>query len=393
MAINYQPDGHDGLPTQEATPSEPAQGFTAQHLQELQKADERSDRRLALLVFFATLAANFVGLIASLADASSLVMPVRDLVDPMPELQIAGSTTILGTELGLADDWQQVFTTLTAQHEYLALIGEVERTDRLTVEPVGTLAGVERAIEGKVHLLAASEPISGEEIEHLSAAGVTVSCAAPIGYDVIAFVTDVNNILSRPLTVQDLTDILAGEIRDWSKVGGAPLPIHVFAREGSGTTDLVLRTFLGSPDIPAHMIHCTSQIECLNQALETPGSLYWVSTAWLQTQPQSYLQPLTLISSSGVAANPLGRPFNPTRYPPALVRPLYMYVLSGPKFDPRSIELAKRFLAFVRGVQGQKILETHHFITHYIKPPGVVVQLPPGFEGQSGAPPLVCREQ
>lgn len=399
MSINHAPPPADSSRAEEVpaslADSESQSGgrarLTSEDLETLRRADEHSDRRLALLVFLATLAANLVALIGSLADASDLIVPTLGLVEPMPRLHIAGSATILGDELRLATDWQAQFEALTATEAALPLVGDVERTVKVTMAPVGTLAGIEDALSGRVNLLAASEPISSAALQRLATAGIGVTCAATIGYDVIGFVTNVNNRLPRALNAQELAGILAGTITDWSQVGGAPERIRVFARQGSGTTDLVLRTYVGTSEFPAHLIPCDSQAECLNLTLSTPGSLYWVSTAWLRTQPRGYLHPVLIQEGQGSPVDPLSNGFDPSQYPADLVRPLYMYVLSSASMDTRSIDLAEQFLRYVRGVQGQQVLEAHYFHTHFTPPPGAAINLPPGFGLQRDGPPVVCR--
>lgn len=365
--------------------------ISREQLEALKAADAHSDRRLAFLVFMATLAGNLIALVAGLADATSLIVPVLDLVSPVPSLTIAGSTTILGPELQLTEDWIQDYRTLNMVTLNLPIAGEVERTTAFYVEAVGTLRGVELAAAHRAQLLAASEAFGPNETAQLASVGVTIACAAPIGYDVIAFVTDITNSLTRPLVRAELVGLLSGKIQDWSEVGGPAGPITVFAREGSGTTDLVLREYLGQSELPPHIFHCHSQADCLNLTLSTPGSLYWVSAAWLQTQPNNYLRPVLVELGDGPAANPLSEEFRPERYPSELVRPLYMYVLEHPQINPRSTELGRHFLAYVRGTRGQQLLEEHHFYTYFDPPAGVALQLPPGFGPQVGAPPVVCR--
>lgn len=365
--------------------------LTDEHIERLQRADASSDRRLAFLVFLATLAGNLIALVASLADATGLVVPVLDLTSPMPRLAIAGSTTILGPELRLVSAWSEAFQALHLDARELPFAGEVERKVRIGVEAVGTLRGIDLAAGGQVQLLAASEALNDADLQRLADAGVTIECAAPIGYDVIAFVTDITNRLARPLNRPELVGILDGSIRNWSEVGGARAPIRVFAREGSGTTDLVLRAYLGRPELPAHFLRCGSQSDCLNLTLSTPGSLYWVSSAWLLTQPSDYLRPVWIELDPGPNADTPGAQFIPSRYPPDLVRPLYMYVLRGEHLDARSTDLGVQYLSFVRGVAGQQILEAHHFYTYFEPPKGVVVRLPPGFGLRPDGPPVVCQ--
>ncbi len=365
--------------------------LTREQIKAFKEADARSDRRLALLVFLATLAGNLLAFIASLADASGLIVPLVNMMSPMPSVTIAGSSTILGSELGLASNWVKTFQERNAETWELPIAGEIERKIRFNVNPVGTLGGVELAADGSVNLLAASEALLDEQIARLASSGVALTCAAPIGYDVIVFVTDITNRLTRPITRAELAGILGGTIRSWSEVGGSPEPIRIFARENSGTTDLVLQKYLGHSGIPSYVTGCQSQADCLNLTLSTRGSLYWVSLSWLRLQPESYLVPVLIENNEGLTTDPLSPQFDVWNYPAELIRPLYMYVLESPRQAPGAIEASKQFLSFVRGVEGQQIIEIHFFNTHFNTPPGVEVHLPPGFGPAPSGLPIVCR--
>jgi ABC-type phosphate transport system substrate-binding protein len=229
-----------------------------------------------------------------------------------------------------------------------------------------------------------SEPLPQDRYQALTQAGVDVNCAGVIGYDEIAFVTDVNNPVPE-ISLRQMAGMLSGHLTNWSEVGGPDTPIRILARRGSGTTELVLQAFTGSPDFPAHFTECEDNTQCLDMALSTPGSLYWVSTAWLRTQPPRYLR-LILIPHGQRLENPLlpvcgtveeGAPcFEPDHYAPELVRPLYMYVLSGAQLNDNATDLAYEFLQYVRGVRGQAILENHHLYTHFDPPAQVQVDFP-----------------
>ncbi|MFQ3662584.1 MAG: substrate-binding domain-containing protein [Chloroflexaceae bacterium] len=386
---NLSPSSSNGGTS--VTSNESEVQLTREQIKAFKEADARSDRRLALLVFLATLAGNLLAFTASLADASGLIVPLVNMASPMPAVTIAGSATILGSELGLASNWVKAFQESNAEIWELPIAGEIERKIRFNVNPVGTLGGVELATGGSVNLLAASEALSDEQITRLASSGVALTCAAPIGYDAIVFVTDITNRLTRPLTSAELAGILGGTIRSWSEVGGTPEPIRIFAREGSGTTDLVLQEFLGHSGMPSHVIGCQSQADCLNLTLSTRGSLYWVSLSWLRLQPDSYLVPVLIENREGLTTDPLSPQFDVWNYPVELIRPLYMYVLESPRMGPGSVEASKQFLSFVRGVQGQQLLEIHFFNTHFKAPPGVEVHLPVGFGPAPNGLPIVCR--
>jgi ABC-type phosphate transport system substrate-binding protein len=364
-----------------------------------------------------------LGIAADLSDASGLVVPILDTVSPSPTLRIAGSNTVLGDEIGVAAQWREDFQDQRAWQVKIPFIGEIPRTVNVSIEGVGSIRGFEMAREGKVDLLVASEPMSEDERDKIVAAGYSVDCAAVIGYDVMAFVTNMNNRVPE-VEKRDMKSVLRGSLTDWSQLGGEPGPIRILARHGSGTTELILQRFTGSTGIPGHFVTtsppcergdddpangcspCGSNEECLDLALVMPGSLYWVSAAWLQTQPPRYLR-LIRIPYEGRLEYPLlpkcaeklpgeeedeAACFDPHFYEPDLIRPLYMYVLGGDGIDEASTALAQEFLEYVRGLRGQEILEAHSFYTHFAPPTEVDIVSLPGFEPREDGTPVVCRE-
>lgn len=258
------------------------------------------------------------------------------------------------------------------------------------MQGIGSLEGFQRAAEGQVDLLVASEPMTDAQLQTLQQNGINITCAAEVGYDIITFVTDVNNPVPQ-ISTRDMASILNGSITNWAQVGGNGQPIRVLARRGSGTTDLVLQNFTGDGTFRERFVVCESNAACLDTTLSTPGALYWVSTAWLKTQPPRYLRPILTQRGNLPVQDPLSETFDPNEYTDELVRPLYMYVLSGEAIAPESTTLAKEFLQMVRGVRGQEVLETHHFHTHFDPPGNVQTVYPPGFGPGIDGVPIVCR--
>jgi ABC-type phosphate transport system substrate-binding protein len=210
---------------------------------------------------------------------------------------------------------------------------------------------------------------------------------------VIVFVTHLQNKI-RSISVSSMEKMLAGEHSYWSDVNPRwdANKIHVFVRPGSGTTSIILKAFTGSDEFRPHFFNCQSNSVCLNSALSTPGSIYWVSSAWLYTQPLSYLRPFFIRHRRfELPQNPFQDDFEPENYHPKMIRPLYMYVLSGGSIDPVSSDLAQKFFEYVRGVQGQEMLEKYHFYTYFAPPTDVTVVLPEGFGARPNERPVVCK--
>jgi ABC-type phosphate transport system substrate-binding protein len=352
---------------------------------EIREPRSRPRIGLGVLVFLGTLLGSLLGIAADAGDAVDTVERLQSLF--YPELCVAGSNTILGDGINLSGDWAQTF--------------EEQENVRVRVDAVGSVRGVQDAVNGAcVHVLAMSEPMTTPQYDALTNAGVSIDCAAEIGYDVIAFVTDIQNPTPALLSRQ-LGPILLGRVRDWSEVGSYDQPIHVLARPGSGTTEIVLNNVARwtDPNIADDVFFppdtdytpCSGNSDCLDKTLSTPGSLYWVSTAWMQTQPPQFIKVIPILRGDERPVNPLTQQVDLDQYPSALIRPLYLYVLGGSQINDETERLARAFLSYVRSVQGQVLLERYHFYTFFDRPNDVPVQLPPGFErGADGLAP-VCR--
>jgi phosphate transport system substrate-binding protein len=331
-----------------------------------------------------------LGLGANIADILGAVDQIESIISPPPELCVAGSNTILGEGIQMAVDWKSEF--------------EASQRARVAIKGVGSVRGVEMAAAGEcVHVLAMSEPITPNQLSTLNAAGVSIDCAAEIGFDVIAFVTNFDNPVPT-INIRDLDNILIGQVRYWSELSSrAPSgqPIYILARPGSGTTDFVLTNIAEYTDpiigddqyFPpnTNYIPCSSNDACLDLTLSTNGSLYWVSTAWMETQPEQYIRVIPILQGDERPINPLIEKVNLDEYPVKLIRPLYLYVLAGERVSAESNDLARQFLSYVRSVRGQQIVERHGFYNHFNKPRDIRIPLPPGFSIPESGPRTICR--
>lgn len=352
--------------------------------QEQQTTFERAVRvNSAVFIFLGTLLGSLIGAAADFGGAIDTWDRFQSRF--YPELCVVGSNTILGEGLGMAADWEAAF--------------EAQNQVRVTINPVGSTAGIELAETGGcAHVLAMSEPMTSEQRLELDQNGVDLQCAAEIGYDIIVFVTDVNN----PISIapdRDLNGILLGNITNWNRLStGFNYPVTIFVREGSGTTDVLLREFAnydsqGATRFPpdADYETCDTNGSCLDRTLTTNGSLYWVSTSWVRTQPPQYLKVLSVLSGDEASQNPLRDEVDLDEYPPYLQRPLFMYVLDSENISDEQQQLAQDFLRFVRGVEGQTILEDHFFYNHFDQPSDVDVDLPAGFGPIDEPGRRICR--
>lgn len=342
---------------------------------------------LAALVFLGSLLGSLLGVAADIGEAADTIERVRSLF--YPELCVVGSDTILGEQLGVSAELETGFEQRTNNDANPDNVN-------VTTEAIGSVNGVRRAAEGGcVHVLAMSEPIPQENQDELAAAGLTLTCAAEVGFDVIAFATDINNPVAT-LQRRDLGGVLRGDIRNWSQISRTyDQPIVIYYRPGSGTTDYVFRNIINhtdpnNPPVGAHYEPCGSNEECLDLTLSTPGGLYWVSSAWMRTQPPEYLRVLPILTGDEAPVNPLTDSIDLSSYPQFLIRPLFMYTLGGANINENTQALARQYLEYVRSVRGQEALQTHAFQTHFDRPTNLAIPLPAGFSIVPGERRQLC---
>lgn len=363
---------------------------------------------LAFVIFFSSLLGTLIGLGADISDLISSIGQIEEIINPPPVLCLAGSDTMLGS-LSIGPKWATKFEELYPVN--------------VNVNATGSTAGVDLAVKGGcVDILAMSEPITHQQYQALRDANIDMHCAAEVGFDVVAFVTNINNPMisdvrdsnnpndrrppTRPILSTEISGILQGTIRDWSQLSNWSRtkntnnnPIIIWARPGSGTTEFVLNNvarFTITPDsqFPPNALYlaCESNEVCLSKTLETQGSLYWVSIAWMKTQPPNYLRAMSILEGDTHPVNPLTESLNLQEYPENLIRPIYLYVLKKPQDDPKILSIAETFMTFARSVDGQLLLEEVGFYTHFARPTEVRVPFPEEyFQIREGQPRQTCK--
>lgn len=181
-----------------------------------------------------------------LSWSASAALPVP--ADGSSALRIQGSNTIgakLGPALvrGLLEE--QGFTAIRiepgANENEQRVLGKNAqgRILRIEVAAHGSGTGFVALKAGKADLAASSRPIKASEVQDLAALGDLKSRAAEqiIAIDGLAIIVHPNNPVGA-LRTDQLAQIFAGELQDWSQLGGHPGPITLYARDdNSGTYD------------------------------------------------------------------------------------------------------------------------------------------------------------
>jgi len=242
------------------------------------------------------------------------------------QISVAGSTTVQP----LAEKLAEAFAS-------------VKPGVQIDVQGGGSSVGVKSAGQGQTDIGAASREVKESELEEypdlqvftIARDGIAVAVHPGVAVD--------------GLTKDEVRDIFAGEIVNWSEVGGPDKPIVVVSREeGSGTRAAFEEMVMGK-DGP--VIADTAILQPSNGALRTtvsttPDSIGFLSFGYLDSSTKA-------LAVDGV----LPTPENASNGTYPIVRPLNMMTNGEPG------DLAKAWLDFIFSAEGQAIVADEGYIS------------------------------
>jgi phosphate transport system substrate-binding protein len=214
---------------------------------------------------------------------------------------------------------------------------------QITVQGGGSSVGVKSAGQGTVDIGNASREIKQSELDEFPNLKIY-----PIARDGIAVVVH-PDVPVEGLTLEQVRSIFAGEIVNWSEVGGPDRAIIVVSREeGSGTRGAFEEMVMGEdgPPIAATAILQPSNGAVRTTVSTTPDSVGYLSFGYLDASVKA----LGMYGVAATVENALSG-----AYP--VVRPLNMLTNGEPT------GLTKAFLDFILGDEGQAIVVDEGYLS------------------------------
>ncbi|MEO8529904.1 MAG: phosphate ABC transporter substrate-binding/OmpA family protein [Deltaproteobacteria bacterium] len=155
------------------------------------------------------------------------------------------------------------------------------------------------------------------------------------------------------ISVDNLAKIYAGEITNWSQLGGADLPIAAATVAEDSGIFAVFRDSVftnGTPSMPASITHVANNDEAAAFVNDNPGGITFVGYAFQRGQ-----KPLNVVSQCGIGTTPDAFSVKTEEY--ALFRRLYLY-----NRGDLDSELAKNFLAFTTSAEANAVIQQAGFV-------------------------------
>lgn len=228
-------------------------------------------------------------------------------------------------------------TTVQPVAEKLAEAFKAENPDvTIVIQGGGSSVGIKSCNDGTVDIGAASRELKADEpnlVKHL------------LARDGIAIIIHPANPVTG-LTREQVKEIFAGKITNWSKVGGENKDIFVVAREeGSGTRTAFEEMVMGKELIKSDAILLPFNGAIITAVSNTTQAIGFISFGYIKNSVKT-------VEIDGVAAT-VENAKNGT-YP--IVRPLYFLTKEQPT------GLVKKFIDFCLGPKGQNIVAGEGYI-------------------------------
>jgi phosphate transport system substrate-binding protein len=230
------------------------------------------------------------------------------------------------------------------------------RPEIIELHSYGTGTGIPGLAQAKAQLAMLSRPITDEETKLMAASKQTAQPHVIALDGLVVFVSRNNPIQS--LTLDQISRVFAGEIKDWSELGRNPGKINVYARDDkSGTYDtfnaLVLRPF--KRVISPQAKRFESSPELSDETARDPNGIGFAGFAYLRNA-----KALAIGSECGIVLPPSEFLVKTEDYP--LARRLFVYTSSAAR-----VPLADNILQHALSEKAQNAVTQAGFINQIIE--------------------------
>jgi phosphate transport system substrate-binding protein len=215
---------------------------------------------------------------------------------------------------------------------------------QISLSGAGSGDGIKALIDKTTDIANSSREIKKEEIDLAKSKGVN-PFAHVVAYDAIIPVVHPKNRVNN-LSIDQLSQIYQGKITNWKEVGGDDLKIVVISRDSSsGTFESWDHFIMKKAKVTPRAQMMASNGAIVTAIAKNRYAISYLGMGYINKSVKS----LQVNGVSGSAQTVLSQ-----QYP--LARELYMYTNGEP------IGEVAKFIAFVKGVQGQKIVEKVGFV-------------------------------
>lgn len=209
----------------------------------------------------------------------------------------------------------------------------------------GSTTGIAAIIDGTAQIGMSSRRAKPTEMSAASAKGVIMKPTV-VAYDGIAVIVNANSPITS-LTKRQIEQIFAGDVTDWSAVGGSAGKISIYTRNtSSGTYQDFKDLAMNKRDYASSSQKMAGNEQIASEVARNPNGVGYVGLAYVHTPG------IKVIAVGGIT--PSKETVIAKQYP--LARPTFYYTNGEPSGE------AEKFIAFTLSDEGQKIVEKVGFV-------------------------------
>ena len=206
----------------------------------------------------------------------------------------------------------------------------------------GSSTGIAAVIDGTADLGMSSREVKGTELTKGLLAGVKME-SITVAKDGIAIIVNKGNPMDK-IRSREVERIFTGDVANWATVNGKSGDVSIYTRNTSSGTYAVFQDMaLRKRDYAPSSQKMAGNEQIASEVAKNPSGIGYVGLAYIGTPG------VTPLPVDGI------KPDNP-EYPYA--RPLYFYHNANSEMRP----IVSRFVEFCLSKEGQKIVESVHFI-------------------------------
>lgn len=209
----------------------------------------------------------------------------------------------------------------------------------------GSTTGIAAIIDGTANIGMASRRAKTTEVSAAQAKGVTMKPTI-VAYDGIGVIVNSNSPLAK-LSKRQVEQIFAGDITDWSAVGGAPGRISIYTRNtSSGTYSDFKSLAMNNRDYASSSQKMAGNEQIAAEVAKNPSGVGYVGLAYINDPG------VKVVAIDG--ATPTKESVLAHKYPYA--RPTFYYTNGEPTGE------AAKFIEFTLSDAGREIVEKVGFV-------------------------------
>jgi phosphate transport system substrate-binding protein len=209
----------------------------------------------------------------------------------------------------------------------------------------GSTTGIAAIIDGTANIGMASRRAKPTEMSAAQARGVKMQPTI-VAYDGIGVIVNANNGVTR-LTRRQVEQIFAGDITDWSAVGGNPGRISIYTRNtASGTYSDFKALAMNNRDYASSSQKMAGNEQIAAEVAKNPSGIGYVGLGFINDKG------IKVVAIDG--ATPTKESVVAHKYPYA--RPTFYYTNGEPTGE------AARFIEFTLSAEGRAIVEQNGFV-------------------------------